>query len=436
MRQARACAKLFSQQEIDLSPFLLFAFSLTVVVAAPLAAAEPPIYVREATPGVMISGRASSEIQWRNEERRDDSAPFYQYLLLNLRHFDEELEEKYGFHAYGRLGLDLANEDDYADSRLYYAYYRQEGLFDSLDFKLGRQFIAITAGASLLDGLSLDYTPGGGPLTFSFFGGGDVAFYTGYSAKDTLVGGEVRGRFNDEALVAGLSYVRRHEGGDLATELIGADFDYGFRKMLNIYGEIQYDYLGDQVSYGLLGGNYHRSDRWGLRAEYLYSLPVFSATSIYSVFAVSKYQEAMTELNYYFGNGLRGFARYSREIYEEFADADVFEGGIEKIRTDRFSGYLSGVWRLAPGDQDLHGVRARAAWLFSPRLQGGLGAEIDVLERRLDEFEDDTYSTRFWADLTCRLRANLDLAVRLERAESSGFWGYQNRATLRLNATF
>lgn len=413
---------------------VLFLF-LVLLFAAPALAEDPLIYIREAEPGVEISGRASSEIQWRNETQREDVVPVYQYLLLNLRHFDEELEEKYSFRAYGRLGTDLKNEDDYVDSRLYYAYYQQQGLFDKIDFRLGRQFIAITAGASLLDGLTLDYAPGG-PLTFSLFGGGDVAFYTGYSAKDTIMGGEIRGRFNEGSLVAGISYARRQEDGNLATELLGADFDYGFRRLLNLYGDIQYDRLSDRVSYGLLGANYHRSDRWGLRTEYLYSLPVFSASSIYSVFAVSKYQEAMAELNYYLGSGLRGFARYAREIYEEFDDADVFEAGIEKMRTARFSGYLSGVWRHAGEGQDLTGARIRAAWLFSPALQGGIGAEIDVLERRLDEFEDDTYSTRFWTDLTARLRPNMDLQARLERSESSGYWGYQNRATLRLNTSF
>lgn len=425
------------------SPWSQILFRLTLLVvlggwALPAAAQEPLIYIEEAVPGVEISGRASSEIQWRNESRRGDGLPVFQYLLFNVRHFDEEVEEKYSFHAYGRLGTDLNNEYSWADSRLYYAYYQKQDWRDHVDFRLGRQFIAVTAGASLLDGLTLDYRPGGWlePFTFSVFGGGDVAFYSSYSAKDTLMGGEIRGRFNDDNLVTGISYVQRREDSLKATELYGADFDYGFRRLLNLYGEIQYDRISDRVSYGLIGSNYHRSDRWGLRTEYLYSLPVFSATSIYSVFAVSKYQEAMAELNYYFGSGLRGFGRYSREIYEEFADADVFEAGIEKIRTDRFSGYLSGVWRLAREGQDLRGFRIRAAWLFNPHLQGGVGAEIDVLERRLDEFEDDTLSSRIWADLTARLRANLDLQGRLERYESDGFWGYHNRATLRLNLTY
>ncbi len=406
-----------------------------LLMAAP-ATAAPISYLDEATPGVKLSGRASSEIQWRGESRRDDSLPVYQYLLLNLRDFDEKSEEKYRFQAYGRLADDLANEDDTVKSRLYYAYFEKQGVFDKIDFRLGRQFIAVTAGASLMDGLAFDYHPADS-LTVSLFGGGDVAFYSGYNAKDTIMGGEIRGRFADQALAAGLSYVQRREESDLATELIGADFDYGFRQLLNLYGEIQYDYLGDRVSYGLAGFNYHRSDTWGLRTEYLYSLPVFSASSIYSVFAVSKYQEMMAEFNYYLGAGLRGFGRYSRELYEDFSDTDVFEAGIEKIRTDRFSGYLSGVWRRAGDEgQDLHGVRLRAAWLFTDRLQGGIGAEIDVLERRLDEFEDDTYSTRYWTDFTARLRRNLTLQGRLERAESSGFWGYQNRGTLRLNVTF
>jgi len=412
------------------------AIFLALLLASPALAFDPPVYTRRVSPGLEVSGRASTELQWRQESRRGDYLPAYQYLLLNLRDFDQNLQERQSFHAYGRLGTDLANKDDNADSRLYYAYYEKQRLLDDqVDIRLGRQFVAITAGASLMDGMTVDYRPGG-RFSYRLFGGGDVAFYTGYNAKDTIVGGEMRGRFMDDSLLTGFSYAQRREDADLATELIGADFDYGFRKLLNLYGEIQYDRLSDRVSYGLVGGNYHGSDRWGLRAEYLYSLPVFSSTSIYSVFAVSKYQEAMAEANYSFGPGHRVFGRYSREIYEDFTAADVFEAGVEKIRTDRFSGSLSGIWRLDKDGQDLHGARIRAAWLMTEAIQAGLGAEIDVLQRRLDEFEDDTISTRYWAYCTARLRRDLELQARLERAESDGFWGYENRGTLRVNVIF
>jgi len=435
-------APLFSRFFRKLVTLCLPVAIVPLLPAAPALGDEAPladaihVYVEEARPGIAVSGRASTEIQWRDESRLAASLPLYQYLLFNVRRFDEKLEEKYSFHAYGRLGTDLNNEDSLVDSRLYYAYFQQTGLLEKIDLRLGRQFIAITAGASLLDGLTLDYHLDG-PLTFRVFGGGDVAFYSGYNAKDTIMGGEVRGRFREDALLAGLSYVQRREDSRLATELIGADFDYGSRKPINLYGEIQYDRLSDRVSYGLLGGNYHHGDRWGLRAEYLYSLPVFSANSIYSVFAVSKYQELMGEVSFYLGSGYRGFGRYSREVYEDYRDADVFEAGLEKIRSSgRFSGYLSGVWRAAGEGQDLRGARVRAAWLLTNHLQAGIGAEIDVLERRLDEFEDDTLSTRYWADITARLRKDLELQARIERAESSGFWGYHNRGTLRLNVTF
>ena len=74
------------------------------------------------------------------------------------------------------------------------AYLEKKDLFQNLDLKLGRQFVSTTAGASLMDGLYLDYN-NLGPLKLSLFGGGDVSYYSGYSVDDTIFGAEVSGNF-------------------------------------------------------------------------------------------------------------------------------------------------------------------------------------------------------------------------------------------------
>ncbi len=384
-----------------------------------------------------ISGRASTVIEWFDNAEEETVVPAFQYLQLNAL----DLGNKgYDFRFYGRAGTDLAGEQtSYADSRLYYAYLdKRNFLTESLDLRLGRQFITTTAGASLLDGLRFDYKFLD-KYRLTVFGGGDVTYYEGYNAQDAAFGGEIAGRFFD-GLDLGFSYLSKWDEGLLSHELFGFNASYDWNHTLYLYNETQYDNLSERISYLRLGVKHHLSPAWTVSADYLYSLPVFSATSIYSVFAVDEYKEVDGEVTYAFGSGWRAFGRYTREIYQEFADADVFEAGLEKIRTNRFSGYLSGVYRNDPDGQDLRGFKAHAACLFNRKVQAGLGVELNVLQREIQYFEtdptaDDTTSKRYWADMSLFLTPKITLQAKIERIESA-FWDYYNQGLIRLNTSF
>ncbi|MDT8335440.1 MAG: hypothetical protein RQ753_07060, partial [Desulfurivibrionaceae bacterium] len=328
---------------MEIQRWFAFGFAALFLVAAgspePAAAKTPD-----------LSGRSSTVFEWYSVAGGDKVTPFYQYLLLNGRDLDGAGLD---FKGYGRLAESFDSDVD-VDSRLYYAYLEKKRLANgNLDVKLGRQFMATTAGASVMDGLLLKLK-GPNSTRFSLYGGGDVSYYKGYNAKDLIFGAEVRGKLPGE-LNLGFSYLQKREDSDITHELFGLDGDYDYRNILNLYSELQFNYIVESVSYFLAGANYHRSSDWSLRTEYLYSLPVFSSTSIYSVFAVSEYEELMGELRYRLDTGLYGFARYQYEMYDETANARVFEAGIEKIRTDSFSGYLSGVLRDDKDGQDLKG---------------------------------------------------------------------------------
>jgi hypothetical protein len=384
---------------------------------------------------VSVSGRSSTELEWYDDAEEDTAVPAYEYLQLNVRDIGGK---GYNFRAYGRLADDLAGEVD-IDSELYYAYLEKEDfLLANLDFRLGRQFISTTAAASLMDGLKLDYGFADN-YRLSLFGGGDVTYYEGYDAEDLIAGAEIAGRFL-KTLDLGLSYVTRWDDGLLANELIGFNGEYDFRDALYLYNETQYDWLSDRMSYFLLGGKYHQQENWSARLEYLYSMPVFSSTSIYSVFAVEEYQELTGEVTYDIAPGWRSFLRYTREMYEEFDDADVYEAGVEKIRTVRFSGYLTGVYRDDADGQDLRGFKVYGSYLFNRMLQAGVGANVDVLERQLNFFDDEsgsdeTTAQRYWADATVFFNKKINLQAKVERVESD-LWDYYNRGRVRLNILF
>lgn len=394
------------------------AFLLTSILPNPVSGAGPE-----------LSGRTSTVIEWYGTGNDETAVPVYQYLLLNAKNLDQA---GMNFRGYGRVATDLSNEDD-VDSRLYYAYLEKNGIADKLDLKLGRQFLATTAGASVMDGLNLTYK-NLGPFRVSLFGGGDVVYYEGYDAQDLMGGGEIRATFLKD-LDLGVSYLQKWQDSDPTHKLIGFDADYTYRSLLDLYGELQVNYLSDTISYALGGINYHRHPKWSLRTEYLYSLPVFSASSIYSVFATSQYQEVMGELTYRLALGLNSFLRYQHEIYEEFSNADVVEVGLEKIRTERFSGYVSAIYRNDDDGQDLTGFKIHGAYLVVDNLQCGLGANVDVLERRIDFDEDETTSERYWADVDYSFTRKVGVQGKIERV-TSDLWDEYYRGQVRMNMSF
>ncbi|HEY6009343.1 MAG TPA: hypothetical protein VIU40_13540, partial [Geobacteraceae bacterium] len=176
----------------------------------------------------------------------------------------------------------------------------------------------------------------------------------------------------------------------------------------------------------------HPDPNWSLRLEYLYSLPVFDSTSIYSVFAVSEYEEVSGEAVLRLAPGLQLLARYAREMYEETDDADVYELGVEKIRTGRWSGYIFGTWR--EDGQDLKGIKAAATLQILEKLSVGAGAHFDVLERDAAD-EDDTTAKRYWLDGRYTFTKRIDCEAKLERVESA-LWDYYNRGRVRVNVRF
>lgn len=392
----------------------------------------PPAYARAAS----VTGHASTVVEWFKDGQANTVVPLFQYLQLDALNLGNK---GYDFHFYGRAGVDLADESQSsADSRLYLAYLDKKGfLAQNLDMRLGRQFVTTAAGASLMDGLRLDYNLLDN-YRLTLYGGGDVAYYEGYNLKDADWGGQITGRFLQDQLHVGLSYLSKWDQGLLAQELFGFNANYDWHDVLSFYNETQFDYLSNRVSYLLAGAKYHPAARWTARLEYLYSLPVFSSTSIYSVFAVDEYQQALGELDYSFRPGWQAFFRYTREIYQELDDANVFEAGVEKLRTGRFAGYLSGVFR--DDDQDLKGFKTHASYKFTRRLEAGLGLELDVLARRIDYFNlddepNDTTSGRLWADMTLYLTPKITVQAKVERIKSD-LWDYYDDGRVVLNYYF
>jgi hypothetical protein len=382
-----------------------------------------------------IHGRASTVLDWYDSPDDDTAVPVYQYLQFSLV---DIADKGFNFKAYGRLADDLTNEIE-ADSRLYYAYLEKRGVVDGLDFRLGRQFISTTAGASLMDGLKLDYKFGK-KYHASLYGGGDVAYYGGYDVKDVVWGGEIGGRFVDDSVDANLSYLQKYDDGLISVELVGLDIDYDWNGRLWLYSDTQVDVISERISYQLLGGKYRFEGPYTLRLEYLYSLPVFSASSIYSVFAVNEYREAVAEGTWAFAPGYQAYGRFTHEFYRDFDDANVYEAGVEKLRRNKTSGYLSAVLRRDDDGQNMYGFKAYVDYQCHPKFRSGVGVNVDVLQREIafftsDTDQEETTSTRLWIDARYEITKSINVEAKYEYIESD-LWDSYNKGRVQLNFLF
>jgi hypothetical protein len=95
-----------------------------------------------------------------------------EYLRASLREIDSD--KKLSLTGYGRLSYDVKNGGE-MQNRLYYFYADYKGFLDKADIKLGRQFVNLSAGSALLDGIEADVNKIG-PIGVVVNGGRNVVF--------------------------------------------------------------------------------------------------------------------------------------------------------------------------------------------------------------------------------------------------------------------
>jgi hypothetical protein len=75
--------------------------------------------------------------------------------------------------------------------------------------------------------------------------------------------------------------------------------------------------------------------------------------------------------------------------------------------------------------------------MFNKKFQAGAGADIDVLDRRIDfdNNEDETTSSLLWLYGTVFVTDRVDVQLKIERGESD-LWDEYYRGRARLNISF
>jgi hypothetical protein len=358
-----------------------------------------------------IHGRSSTQFQSFNNELAGDNrqVELNEYLRLSVTNIDKA--GKFSLYGYGRLAQDFTNGEGF-NGRLYYLYGEYRDLFDKVDVKIGRQFVNLAAGSALIDGAQVDLK-NVGPVAFTLMGGRDVLFGLNGEIGD---GGNTA--LGLSAYLTGFkktdaefSWFRKWDGGDVARDVLGLSLKQYLFNNLKVYGNGRYDIVSETVNEFLVGVKYYPTSNLIFTGEFYQSYPTFDTTSIYSVFAVNRFQEGVFRADYMINDKVSLNGGYNRQDYGDGASADVFHLGlglrpIEPLRLNFEYDHRNGYYG------DLNGMIIDAAYDINKASQIACGINYDVYQR--DALTGDETARRYWLGGKYRLSKAVAFSGRIQ----------------------
>jgi hypothetical protein len=350
---------------------------------------------------------------------------------------------RFSAFGYGRVSRQFnasqegvfGNSDDVL-GRLYFFYVNYALPESRGDIRLGRQFVAVGAGAGTIDGIRADVR-NLGPLALSVFAGYDVRYRETTDLTrggDYLLGASVGASFLKEGTVfhntnLELSYLRKYNETDIVREMLGVHADQSFYKKGKAYLDWRYDVMHEANSEFLAGLKVTPfAGLLSITGEFFSSYPSFDADSIFTVFAVSRYREALGRVDYIVNQRTTLFASYTRANYDgptadigtlgaRFLPEQVKGLGI-RAAVDLRRGY--------PGRLTGFDLSADYA-ILKARLAAGI--TYDVFQR--ESMAEDFSARKYWLGGSYELRKNLTARLRVEDKETRRFGNeFSGRAAL------
>ncbi len=358
---------------------------------------------------VVVEGRSSTELLWFNDivdgSKQMEAA---EYLRVSISGIDSG--EKLSIKGYGKLDYDVKHGGE-LQNRLYYFYADYKGFMDKADIKLGRQFVNLSAGSALVDGIEADFNKIG-PIGFVVNGGRNVVFgeekelsshLYSYGAQVYLTGPQMT--------YLDISYYRAYEYSDIARDIIGSSYKQYFFNLIKVYANARYD-LTSQTFNDVLGGlKFFPTLNLMLTAEHYESYPTFDPTSIYSVFAVDKFKENMFRAEYTLAAWVDMSLAYSHESFGEGGHAQLYEAGL------RFRPSLNTIIGLFrdkrvgyPGD--LSGYKVYAEYSHIGKWKAAAGIDYDAYER--DDMTGQETARKYWVGGKYIFAKNIASSLRVE----------------------
>lgn len=375
---------------------------------------------------IELHGRASSQYLWFNSIfNGKKQADFAQ--LLNFSLTDIDPDKKLTLHGYGRVSQDVMNGNGF-ESRLFYLYADYRNLFDKIDIRAGRQFVNYAAGSALVDGGMVDLK-NVGPVAFSVMGGRNVVY--GIDRELTRAGDTVFGAAATltgfPATNAEISYFLKQDSNGVAQETIGAMFNQYLLGGLKLYGNTRYSTATETFEEVLAGIKYFATTDLVLTAEWFQSYPTFDYTSIYSIFAVDRYQEGSFRADYTINEMFAVRGAYKRQDFGQNTAGDVYEVGVKfrpitslmfDLAYDRRQGYAG----------NLDGFTFDVQYDIKPNLQLAGGMAYDVYQK--DSMTGDTTSQTYWLGTRYRLNKAISFDARVQ--DNVDVWKFKHDWTGRV----
>ena len=357
-----------------------------------------------------MHGSSSTQYQWFTDYLTGNKqAEFGEYLNLTVSKIDTA--GKLTLTGYGRLTQDILNGQG-TNGRLYYLYADYSNLYDKVDIRLGRQFVNSAAGTALVDGGKIELK-NVGPVAFSVMGGRNVIFNLDGEAssnKDFVwgIGAYLNGFKGTDAE---LSYFMKLDNAGIARDQIGGSFKQYLFNSLKVYTNARFDLTSEVFSEVLAGVKYYPSSDLVLTGEWYQSYPIFDNSSIYSVFAVDRYQEGLFRADYTINDKIGVNVGYTRQSYAENGNTDVYEIGtrirpIEKVQLNLSYDYQFGY------SGKLNGGAAEIIYEPIKPLELAGGIHYDTYE--YDRATGRETARKYWLGGKYKLAKNMTATVRVE----------------------
>jgi hypothetical protein len=383
-----------------------------------------------AAQAVSLSGRSSTQALWFSDEFGTDHFDVAQYARFHVRQLDAK--DSLSIAGYGRAWGDV-QQGGGVEGRLYYLYLDKKDLAKKTDVRLGRQFFFVSAGSAIVDGARVDSRLIG-PLVITAAGGRHVLFdTTGEATGSGDVAAAVQVSLTGiSGLSADLSYFTTYDESDLAREIVGLAATKRFSRYGELYTQLRYDLLSDVFSEIQVGARAAFVPKWTFNAEFFRSIPVFEATSIFSAFAVERFQEFLLRAQYDVTPRISVSGEYRNEDFGEGDTANAGEFGVRYRPKDGLSLYGAGIWRQGTGGK-LVGFDLSGDMVIRKTYILAAGIQRDSFKRELVNSYDS--ATRFWVGGEARIRKNISVQARIEDTISERY-DKDIRARLALNVDF
>ncbi len=360
----------------------------------------------------------STQLLWGDDLLGDSQAVVAQYLRFSYR---PEGKKQFSAAGYGRIWGDLTGgsvRDGDTNGRLYYLYLDYSPI-DKIEMRLGRQYVNLSAGSSLMDGATVNINKIG-PLGLTVTAGRDIIYSLDSESSregNYFVGLDVHLQEIKNTQL-GVSYVRKYDHSDLSREEFGLNARYIYKWIIP-YAQLRYDRLSEVVDEATVGIDLIPVNNLALKAEFFHSYPTFDSTSIFSVFAVDKFREYLVSAEYSLPKApVSLFGKYRRQTYEDDTDADVFVAGARFFANDNLTLSASVDYRHGYDDKNW-GFELTGDYRLNNKIMLAAGVQHNAYQR-----PDDTGNSsaqRYWIGGRWQAMKDVSVSGRFEENANENF---------------